>query len=171
MHATFPANLTFWRTFHDETLFLFFQDEGDEREPAVRLGEHTCHNLFDALALLSPEDPECTPELVARVANFIIFGDQFQLIDNPGTFQTRYQNALDRRAAAPDAAASHYAPYQVSGIEQPRHDGTTLTFYNFAPHNLVPYRVSVPWPLTSRQTPIQQDLLPLAPNGSDYVAD
>ncbi len=171
MQTTFPANLTYWCDFRGEPLFLFYEAAEGDLQAVVRHGERDYHNAFDALALLSPDDAASTPLLAARIANFILFEAPFQLIDDADAFKTRYQQALAQRADNPDPAHAHYAPYLVDEIDSPKRDGANLVFYNMAPHNLVPFRVTVPWPLTSRQTPIRQELLPLAPDGGDDVAD
>lgn len=171
MQTTFPANLTYWCDFHGEPLFLFYEEAEGELQPVVRHGERDYHNAFEALALLKPDDPASTALLAARVANFILFEAPFQLIEDPDAFKTRYRQALQQRADHPDQAHAHYAPYVVDEIDSPQRDGANLVFYNTAAHNLVPFRVTVPWPLTSHETPIRQELLPLAPDGGDYVAD
>lgn len=171
MQTTFPANLKYWCDFHGEPLFLFYDERDGELQPVVRHGDRDCHNAFDALALIAPDDEAHTALLAARIANFILFEAPFQLIEDPDGFKTRYQQALQQRAETPEQAHAHYAPYQTDEIEVPQRNGVNLVFYNSASHNLVPFRVTVPWPLTSRQTPIRQELLPLAPDGGDYVAD
>ncbi len=141
---------------------LHFTEYGPSTVPAVTWGGHTFTDSVDAmLALRRGDHPlEEKLRLAAQIINHLAFAGQFRLIEDPDEFKSQYRATYHSNDLRLTFANQAGGAYDVSEIDLPQLRNDRLVFWVYARHTLVPYRVNIPYPLTSLLNELTYELLP-----------
>lgn len=143
-------------------LALHFTEYGPTSVPAITWGGRTFTDSVDAmLALRRGDHPlEEKLRLAAQIINHLAFAGQFRLIEDPDDFKLQYRATYKSDGLRLAFANQANGAYDVSEIALPKLSSDRLVFWVYARHTLVPYRVSIPYPLTSLLNELTYELLP-----------
>lgn len=141
---------------------LHFTEHGPTSVPAVTWAGRTFTDSVDAmLALRRANHPlEEKLRLAAQIINHLAFAGQYHLIEDPNDFKNQYRATYNGGRLRLALANHHNGAYDVSEIDLPHLRNGRLVFWVYARHTLVPYRVSIPYPLTSLLNELTYELLP-----------
>lgn len=125
------------------------------KKPTIGYKERSFNSL-DALV-------EAFPQLIenlatsAELANFLMRGLAFHLIQDIETFKRSYRAQLDadlNENEEDNPLLVDYGNFDLSGLHPPRINDGRLVFFVQEGHTRLPYQVSVPFPYTSPQPSI-----------------
>lgn len=141
---------------------LHFHERGSASVPAVTWAGRTFTDSVDAVAALQ-HSPQPLPEklrFAAQIINHFTFAGEYRFISNPTAFKDEYHATYSRCDLRLQLASNVFGPFDVSEIGDPQLRNGQLVFWVYARYTLVPYRVSVPYPLTSLLEELHYESLP-----------
>lgn len=101
----------------------------------------------------------------AKIANFLLKGKDFQVIDNPAAFKKEYEEQIQRERDSFDQPAislSLCGNYNLNEVSPPhlvkRDSGDVIVFY--VQKSRIPYRVTYPYPVPSADATANYEVLP-----------
>ncbi|MCB1080217.1 MAG: hypothetical protein KDK69_00195 [Chlamydiia bacterium] len=81
--------------------------------------------------------------VLAKAINFLLFGEEYQVIDDKKAFIERYEERIreEERNPSLEPALSHYGRFNLEQLKEPRIEGKKLVFYAER-HDAVPFKIS-----------------------------
>ena len=129
-----------------------------QRRPLIVQGVQS----YRSLSVLVEDHPDLLESaqvaVLAKVANFLHAGLEYELIEDISIFKESYENTSQLRSQ--HSFFIDRGAYQLSVLHSPRIEGKDFVFYVKDQHN-VPYRVSCGYPFKDSSS-VEYQLLPYA---------
>ncbi|WP_068468254.1 hypothetical protein [Candidatus Protochlamydia phocaeensis] len=142
------------------TLYFFFDQD---HLPAIQIEGVKYTSLYqlcrDFPHLLAPKQIE----KMAKIANFLIKGLEFQYIENINAFKEDYFQRLEAGQTAllqNMPCLNDYGIYDVSIMHHPKIHNGKLIFFVKQDYTHLPYKASLDFPLKDENFSIHYELLP-----------
>lgn len=140
-----------------QTLSLYFDAS---QTPTVGYKEksfRTLYALIDAFPQLAENFSKS-----AELANFLMRGMDFQLIEDIEAFKLSYHEQLASNLNENDDKPhlADYGHFDLSSLHPPRLNNGQLVFFVKGGHTHLPYQVSVSFPMPTSSQPSAYSLLP-----------
>lgn len=152
----------------DDLEFHFYFNQ--EHKPAIFANNCSYHHLpelfHDFPLLMLPNNIAKAAEMI----NFLMTGLEFQFIENIEDFKIDYLQRLDSESSydKPDVNIADYGAFDISGMHAPLIERNQLTFFVRKDHDHLPYKVSLAFPVASKQPHVKYELLPIM-NGPTVI--
>ncbi|CAM2007292.1 hypothetical protein [Acanthopleuribacter pedis] len=146
----------------NRTVSLHFHENGASSVPAVTWRGRIFTDGVDAVAALHHSSHPLPEKLriAAQIINHFTFAGEYRFIENPDAFKHEYQATYGPDDLRLQLAGRVFGPFDVSEIGDPQLRNGRLIFWVYARYTLVPFRVSVPYPLTSLLEELSYESLP-----------